>query len=416
MTASAQHLLLPAGRFGAPRSLRGGAAAAVLLALLVLEPLPASAFITGSVAPPIQNVSLNTNSTVQLLYTMTAANAVVANGPITVSSTQAEFRAGCARTVLRTVSTAFSSTKNASGLAASFVFSETVRIPADLISAARNAGSSELGYTRSFTDTGTQVPSVTTFCATFPITSSSAAGFAITRIAVSFDDGAPVRIVGTGETLHARAEIRFNGTGLLQATWEIAGPTSTAGEPFYRPLSSVRQYFAGGDRQTLSSPNLPAETSGLYLLRLRITDPVPDFEQPVIRYFVSSGKPGERVPQQPVGLVAPPNRALLAPDTQFIWVPIRGARAYQLELYAKPRLPGDNLPDLGREPDAAPPALPQGPPVAGLLVSGTQSRASLGAATRGHLAPGQNFLWRILAIGGDGSIVGDSAVREVRTP
>jgi hypothetical protein len=178
----------------------------------------------------------------------------------------------------------------------------------------------------------------------------------------------------------------------------------------------VRPYFAGGDKQTLSSPNLPAETSGLFLVRLRITDPAPDFEQPVIRYFVSSGRPGERVPVQPVALVGPPDRALLASDTQFIWELIRGARAYQLQIYAKQRLPGDSLPDLGGEPAVPAPALPQGPPVTGLLVPGAQSRASLGAATRGHLPPGQTFLWRVIAIGGDGSVVGESPVREIRTP
>jgi hypothetical protein len=382
----------------------------------VLAPIPARAFISGSVTPPVQNVALGSSSTVQLLYQMNVGNSVVAGGPITVSSTQAEFRAGCARLVLRTVGTAFSATKPGQPVANTFVFNETVRIPPDLVSAARNAGAGELAYTRTWTDTGTQIPSVVTFCATFPITSSAAAGFAITRIALTFDNGAPVRIVGMKGTLHAQAEIRFNGTGLLQATWEVAGPTSTAGEPFFRPLGSVRQYFAGGDKQTLSSPNLPAETSGLFLVRLRITDPAPDFEQPVIRYFVSSGRPGERVPVQPVALVGPPDRALLASDTQFIWEPVRGARAYQLQIYVKQRLPGDSLPDLGGEPGVPLPALPQGPPVTGLLVPGAQSRASLGAATRGHLPPGQTFLWRVIAIGGDGSVVGESPVREIRTP
>ena len=387
------------------------------LAILALAPLPAHAFINGTVSPPVQNISLAGGTTVQLVYNMTANNAVVANGPITVSSTQAVFRNGCTgSTVLRTINTTISSTRNAVGVVATFTIGETVQIPADLVRSAQAAGFDQLAYVRTFTDTGTQVPAIVPFCATFPITSSAAAAFAVTRVALSFDDGAPVRIVDPKARVHAQAEIRFNGTGLLQASWEVAGPTSTAGEAFFRTLATVRQYFAGGDRLTLAGPDLPTETSGLYLVRLRITDPAPDFEQPVIRYFVSSGKAGERLPQQPLGLVAPPNGAVLAPDTQFAWEPVRGARAYQIELYAKPRLPGDALPDLGRDPDAAPPALPQGPPLTGLLVPGAQSRASLGAASRGHLPPGQSFLWRIIAIGGDGSVLGESAMRELRTP
>jgi hypothetical protein len=389
----------------------------VALAMLALAPLPARAFITGTVSPPVQNISLTSSTTVQLVYNMTVNNAVLATSPVTVSSTQGVFRNGCTGgTVLRTVNTAISSTKNAVASAATFTLSEPVQIPIDLVRAAQAAGFDQIAYVRTWTDTGTQVPTIVPFCATFPITSSAAAAFAVTRVALSFDDGAPVRIVDPKARMHAQAEIRFNGSGLLQASWEVAGPTSTAGEAFFRTFGTVRQYFAGGDKMTLASPDLPTETSGLYLVRLRITDPLPDFEQPVIRYFVSSGKPGERFPQQPLGLVAPPDRALLAPNTQFVWEPVRGARAYQLELYAKPRLPGDNLPDLGREPDAAPPALPQGPPVSGLLVSGAQTRASLGAASRGHLAPGQSFLWRIVAIGSDGSVIGESAVRELRTP
>jgi hypothetical protein len=400
-----------------PRSLRARAIAPAMLAVLALAPVPARATIAGSVIPSVQNIALTSSSTAQLLYTMSASPAITPTGAVTVTSSQGEFHASCAtRTVLRTVNTQLSATRNAVGGTATFTFSETVRIPADLVRASQTAGDDQLAYIRAFTDTGTLSMSTVLFCTTFPLTSSSAAGFAITRVALTFDNGAPVRVVAAKETMHAQAEIRFNGTGLLQATWEVAGPASTAGEPFFRPLSSVRQYLAGGDRQTLSSPNLPAETSGLFLVRLRITDPAPDFEQPVVRYFVSSGRPGERVPRQPVALVGPPDRALLASDTQFIWEPIRGARAYQLEIYAKPRSLGDNLPELGREPDAPPPALPQGPPLAGLLLPGAQSRGSLGGATRGHLPPGQSFLWRIIAIGGDGSVVGESAVRELRTP
>ncbi|MGE5240614.1 MAG: hypothetical protein ACM3NI_03115, partial [Bacteroidota bacterium] len=188
------------------------------------------------------------------------------------------------------------------------------------------------------------------------------------------------------------------------------------GQPVFRPLISVRQYLVGSDKQTLRSPILPTNSSGLYLVRLRITDPVPGFDQPVLRYFVSSGKPGEVLPIMPIGLFTPPHQTLLAPDTVFAWEAIRGARAYQIELYARAMTPADKLPSLGDDIGTAAPALPGTPPVAGMLVVGTQTQTALSATARSHLQPGRIYLWRVLAIGGDGSVVGESPVREIRLP
>jgi hypothetical protein len=122
------------------------------------------------------------------------------------------------------------------------------------------------------------------------------------------------------------------------------------------------------------------------------------------------------MPAISLSLVTPPNQILLAPDTAFAWEAIRGARAYQLELYAKPRGAGDGLPDLGGPTDTAPPTLPPTPPVTGMLVPGAQTRAVLSGAARAHLLSSHSYLWRVLAIGGDGSIVGESPVRELRMP
>ena len=122
------------------------------------------------------------------------------------------------------------------------------------------------------------------------------------------------------------------------------------------------------------------------------------------------------MPALTLSLVTPPHQALLAQDTAFVWDTIRGARAYQLELYAKPRSAADGLPDLGGPSDAAPPTLPPTPPVTGMLVPGAQTRAVLSGAARSHLVSGQSYFWRVLAIGGDGTIVGESPVRELRMP
>ena len=300
------------------------------------------------------------------------------------------------------------------GIGVTVSVTEVVLIPTDIIYRAYKMGLTSFLYFRDFTDSfgffGTPQS------VTINVMPSAATGFSLSGMSLMFDNGAVVRLLGQKEKLSAQADVNFNGTGLLQGVWEVADPASTAGEPIYRPLLSVRQYLVGSDKQTLRSPNLPTDTSGLYLVRLRVTDPLVAFDQPILRYFVSSGKPGEVLPIMPIGLVTPPHLTLLAPDTVFAWEAIRGARAYQIELYARAMTSADKLPSLGDDASTAPPALPNTPPVTGMLVVGTQTQTLLSATARSHLQPGQAYLWQVLAIGGDGSVVGKSPVREIRLP
>jgi hypothetical protein len=302
------------------------------------------------------------------------------------------------------------------GPSATFAFSEVVQVPVDVVLQANRLGLGQINYERLWGDAGTQVPSVSRVCVPINFTGSSAAGFSVLRLALSFDNGAPVRVLALKDATHATAEVSFTGSGMLQGTWEIAEPVSTSGQPLFRTLSLVRRYLIGSDRETLKSPALPTDSAGIYLVRLRITEPASALGIPVIRYFVGTGHPGEPVPAIPLGLLGPPDRSMLAPDTLFAWEPLRGARAYQLEIYAKPRAAGEALPALGEDINAAAPALPSTRPAAGMLLSGSQTRAGLSAAVRSRLLPGGLYLWRVRAIAEDGAIVAQSRLRELRMP
>jgi hypothetical protein len=65
---------------------------------------------------------------------------------------------------------------------------------------------------------------------------------------------------------------------------------------------------------------------------------------------------------------------------------------------------------------AAAPVLPQTPPVAGMLVAGGQARTTLSDTARSRLISGQSYFWRVLAIGNDGNVIGESPAREIRIP
>ena len=388
--------------------------------LAALSAQPAHATVSSvSANPAVQRAALDQSSSASIVWSVIDSTFVSGTQTVSATSAAGNFRDVCSTsgTVLGTISTTLTASKIVTNPSATvntaFVFSESILIPANVVYRAHKLGLSSFVYERTFTPAGASP----TACVTLNISSSAAGVFNVSRMALSFDNGTAARVIGRKESLRANAEVNFNGSGLLQAVWEIAGPASTAGEPFYRPIQTVRQYLVGGEKQVLQSPILPTDSTGLYLVRLRVTDPAIPFDAPVIRYFVADERTGARVPALSLSLVTPPHQTLFAPDTTFVWEAIRGARAYQLELYAKPRAPGDTLPDLGGDTATAPPpALPPTPPVTGLLVPGTQTRTPLSATARAHLVSGQSYLWRVLAIGGDGSIVGESPIRELRMP
>lgn len=367
--------------------------------------MSAEAAVVGT--PELISVPYGGSSTFTVHWTVTDAPPL---GNVTSNSGQFETRGGRGNppTVLGTVSTSL--TKSTTG--STVTFTEMVIVPHNVAIQANRLNEIDFFYRRDFTINGqAQIGRVE-----IDVVSRSAASFAISRLALSFDNGAPVRVIDRKKPLRANAEITFNGSGMLQAMWEIAGPASTSGTPVFRPLLPVRQYLIGNETQTLESPALPTDSPGLHLLRFRITDPAPGFDTPIIRYFVTDEHTRGQLPAVPMGLVTPPNQSLLAPETIFAWEPIPGTRAYQLEIYAKSVVPEDALPDLGGAIDAAPPVLPLTPPVTGMMVPGTATRTTLSDTVRAHLISGQRYLWRVLAIGPDGDVIGESAVREVRIP
>jgi len=124
------------------------------------------------------------------------------------------------------------------------------------------------------------------------VAGASAATFSISRIALTFGDSKPPVIAERGSDLTVQAEISFSGNGLLKGAWEVAGPNPDANNPQYRTLSNVNQYLVGRDTAVLNGPRLPTESTGPYLVRLRVIDPIPSgFDAPVATYNVIEKKP-----------------------------------------------------------------------------------------------------------------------------
>lgn len=249
---------------------------ALRLALLVFSFAAAgapAAVTSVAVAPATERIALGRTTTRAVTWQVTT-NAV---GAVTVSSAAGQFLApgGAA---LGSVNLALS--KSAAG-PGTVRFNESVTVPAGVLERARREGHGQVLYRRSFTDGAAGSGELV-----LQLAGESAATFALTRLALGFEEGAPVRLIGPGEELRARAEASYTGAGLLRGVWEVAGPQPDADAPAWHILSEVAQPLPGGESALIVSPRLPAAASGLYLVRLRVEAPAPAFEPPIVRYFV----------------------------------------------------------------------------------------------------------------------------------
>lgn len=372
--------------------MRGWYPRLIVAVVLIFRLFPADAAIVDVSPQPSRANAGVTSATLNIVWQVQRVDQPNTSANVVSQSGQFLLGGSVVQTVSRPLSRVFPGNATGNEIA---TFSEAVNVPRSILVEAARSGQS-LTYQRSFTDgTGASAGSVTV-----AVVGSAGGEFAITRIELKFEGDSRVRVLPGDETIRALAEINFGGSGILRGVWEIAGPASTTGEPLFRPLTIVRRNLAGGDRVIISSPQLPTDTQGLHVVRLRIEEPALDFVIPVLRYFVTAPESeAAPPPPTPVQLQAPAGGAVLAPDSEFTWEPLPGAQAYMLQFYP-----------------AEGPAEPTAPPVAAVLVPGERQSTVLEALTWQRLEYGTRYRWRIRAMAEDGSLAGLSGWREILTP
>ncbi len=301
---------------------------------------------------------------------------------------------------------------------------ERLRIPPSVVRRAQDMGASGIGYQRFFIDDNGQ----TSPLATLQIAFAGGLGgpFAVTRFELRFDDLSTLRVIQADESLRAIADVSYSGAGVIEAVWEIAGPAlgrAPESDVGFRLLRRERRRLDGSGRARLRSPLLPALTAGLHRVRLRFIEPDTAFELPAIRYFVGpETTPGLGGVPRDVDLVSPPELASLAPDTRFAWKPVEGAAAYQFEILWRPAAEAQaSRPDAALEPSAERTLLLsdaslQPERVTGALVPKDWSELVLSPAVLQRLSAGRHYLWRLLALADDGSVLAQSPLRKIRVP
>jgi len=267
--------------------------------------------------------------------------------------------------------------------------SETVALSPATIRTALQLGVNTLILSRSF---GVK-PFAAVAAATIQIGGGAGGALGLSRVSLHFEDRSLVRVLRSGDTAVAVAEINYTGSGVLNGLWEVAAPPSTQGEPVFVPVGSASVNLASGGLTEVTSPNLPATLEGTYYVRFRIRSPIVPFTSLLLRYAVEGGS-SEVLP---IEIVSPQQHATLNVGTHFEWQPASGAVAYRLEFY---------------EPD---PALETLDPLCGQWVPSEQRDAVLSALAQTHLQAGRSYRWRIIALSADSRVVARSAFYDIRT-
>ncbi len=283
------------------------------------------------------------------------------------------------------------------GQGATLNIRESLVIPQTVARRAQQLGFSQVLFLRTFTDT----PDATTATSVLLIDlagASSAGQIQIDRVQMQFSNGKRVTSLSAESELQAEALLRYRGSGMIEYSWEIASPPSTQGQIFYTPMVSRKQFVLAGSEIKLQSPILPSSRNGLYLVRLKLNNPNPNFELPILRYTV--------VPQtseQPKSLLvgSPPQDAVLSTQTQFSWQAVSGAKVYQVEVFLEqPNDTAHSSKQLIR-------------PVTGTQVPATKEQLSFNAISLAHLRTGQTYYWRVIAVDQAGKVLAISKSRRL---
>ncbi len=160
------------------------------------------------------------------------------------------------------------------------------------------------------------------------IASPATAELTITRLQLSFDNGRAETTISRNQPgLHAKADVRFDGSGLLEGYWEVDG----------RMLSRVNQHLTYGESIRLTTPEvpfLPTFVEGSHRVRLVITNPANNIQFPEAIYYVTSEDSTAGL--APIRVAAPRNHAELSFAAQsFSWEGNGTASVYLIELFER---------------------------------------------------------------------------------
>lgn len=164
-------------------------------------------------------------------------------------------------------------------------FGETLRVPRSLILQAAQQGVT-LDYRRSFASS--YEPDRVQAVVTLEPAGSGGGALSLARVEIDFGETEPegYATVDVGAELRPWARIGYGGSGVLQASWLIADPSSTGGLALFRTQQEVRQLLNASENEVrVEGPVLPTNRPGIYELRFLVKDSDPE-DAPRLFYHV----------------------------------------------------------------------------------------------------------------------------------
>jgi len=275
------------------------------------------------------------------------------------------------------------------------VATETLTVPQVIGEQSLRGGSATFTFRRLFSGAvpaaGAIVPINVETAVPMRVVPSAVGPFSLRRVELRFDNGrGEITVPKNFEKLKALALVEFNGSGLLEATWEVDG----------RTLLIIREFLTFGSLATFTTPDnppLPTFEPGVHRVAFRITSPPATFEIPTITYFVTAAA----VPSETIELIAPADRSRLphSPVT-FEWKGVSGVVQYQIEITPVPDRPRESG-DRGEEDG--------GLPVFSALA--TASRYTMPAAYERNFVIGKRYRWQVKGLDVGGNVVAVSGSR-----
>ncbi|MEO3429937.1 hypothetical protein AAFN88_13820 [Pelagibius sp. CAU 1746] len=303
------------------------------------------------------------------------------------------------------------------------IFTETFTVPQGVAFRAIKSGV-PIVYQRTFTDSlGVTPPPSLSGTTLLTPSGPGSVPLNVSRMELRFDDDSRFKVLPKDRRLRAVARLNTSGSGLIRGQWEVATAATTAGTPVFRPLALVRQPVAGSRPVTITSPPLPTRFEGNNLVRLRLDEPDPLFDEPQLQYYVTPESPlPQRQDPQPMLVTSPSLGTPLTLTTRFAWQGLPGAHLYKLEIFGAPPGPGGNVVandvvtavPLDRAPDTE--SLRGLRPLTGIVVPAAVTELRLQGHTLAHLPNDRRYLWSVRALDEEGAVIGRSPAREIYKP
>ena len=297
---------------------------------------------------------------------------------------------------------------------ATFTFPETVTVPRSVIIQAAKSNT-PLIYERSFA-AADNLQLVTALPVSLAITGGGGE-LLLSRIELTFEAPPDARFASVEQDarLRAVARIRFGGSGLLQARWVIADPTSTTGRAVFRTLQIVRRNVAAAGEVEIYSPPLPTRLQGLHELRFEVDDPAIDSPPRLLYQVQLRQEPGLSPEVATISLLSPRPRGLLDDGARISWSAVPGAVAYKVVFLESLADDIVDLEERARYGELAedPGETRPGETVAGFYLPGDTTETDVPGTSITRLARDRRYYVQVLGWGPDGLVIGRSEPQEV---